>query len=66
MLRDAQDSLGRSNDARVAWGLLAAAPTDTGPMGDFVLGWLAAKQAEAANAASAGMVRDILKLKLYW
>ena len=66
VLRDAQDSLGRSNDARVAWGLLAAAPTDTGPMGDFVLGWLAAKQAEAANAASAGMVRDILKLKLYW
>ncbi|MDZ7593760.1 MAG: CHAD domain-containing protein [Thiobacillus sp.] len=66
VLRDAQDSLGRANDARVAWGLLAAAPTDTGPMGDFVLGWLAAKQAEAANAESAGMVRDILKLKLYW
>ena len=66
VLRDAQDSLGRSNDARVAWDLLAAAPTDTGPMGDFVLGWLGAKQAEAANAESAGMVRDILKLKLYW
>ena len=77
VLRDAQDSLGRSNDARVAWGLLAAAhttphvrsplgPTDTGPMGDFVLGWLGAKQAEAANAESAGMVRDILKLKPYW
>ncbi len=66
VLRDAQDGLGRSNDARVAWDLLAAANTDTGPMGDFVLGWLAAKQAEAANAESAGMVRDILKLKLYW
>jgi inorganic triphosphatase YgiF len=66
VLRDAQDSLGRANDARVAWGLLAAAPTDTGPMGDFVLGWLAAKQAEAADAESAGMVRDILKLKSYW
>ncbi|HSJ81334.1 MAG TPA: CHAD domain-containing protein, partial [Thiobacillus sp.] len=67
VLRDAQDSLGRSNDARVAWGLLTAGgPTDTGPMRDFVLGWLAAKLAEAANAESAGMVRDIMKLKLYW
>jgi hypothetical protein len=35
-------------------------------MGDFVLGWLAAKQAEAADAESAGMVRDLLKLKSYW
>jgi inorganic triphosphatase YgiF len=66
VLRDAQDSLGRTNDARVAWDLLTAAHTDAGPMGDFVLGWLASKQAEAADAESAGMVRDILKLKLYW
>lgn len=83
VLRDAQDSLGRSNDARVAWDLLTAAhttphvlqnvvdrsplgPADAGPMGDFVLGWLAAKQADAANAESAEMVRDILKLKPYW
>lgn len=66
VLRDAQDNLGRSNDARVAWDLLTAAQVDAGPMRDFVLGWLAAKQAEAANAASDGMVRDILKLKLYW
>jgi hypothetical protein len=35
-------------------------------MGDFVLGWLAAKQAEAANAESAEMVRDMLRLKPYW
>ncbi|MBU1394774.1 MAG: CHAD domain-containing protein, partial [Gammaproteobacteria bacterium] len=66
VLRDAQDSLGRSNDARVAWDLLAAANTNTGPMGDFVLGWLAAQQADAANGESTGGVRDILKLKPYW
>ena len=66
MLRDAQDSLGRTNDARVAWDLLTAAHTDAGPMGDFVLGWLASKQADAVNGESAGVVRDILKLKPYW
>jgi CHAD domain-containing protein len=66
-LRDAQDSLGRSNDAHVAWGLLTTAPVvDAGPMGQFVLGWLAAKLAEAANDESAGAMRDILKLKRDW
>jgi CHAD domain-containing protein len=83
VLRDAQDSLGRANDAHVAWGLLTAGHTtphvlqsvvdrsplgqvDAGPMGQFVLGWLAAKLAEAANGESAGAVRDILKLKRDW
>jgi inorganic triphosphatase YgiF len=65
-LRDAQDSLGRSNDAHVAWRLLATMPADTGPMGQFVLGWLAAKLAGTANDESAGAVRDILKLKRDW
>jgi CHAD domain-containing protein len=66
VLRDAQDSLGRTNDARVAWGLLTAAHTDAGPMRDFVLGWLAAKQAEAANGESAGNLQAFMKLKPYW
>jgi triphosphatase len=82
-LRDAQDSLGRSNDAQIAWGLLTAEHTtphvlqnvvdrsplgqaDTGPMGDFVLGWLAAKQAEAASGESAGHLQAFMKLKSYW
>ncbi len=51
VLRDAQDSLGRANDARVARGLLAEARLDTEPMGQFVLGWLAAQQ--AADTADA-------------
>jgi inorganic triphosphatase YgiF len=79
VLRDAQDSLGRANDAHIAWGLLTTAhttphvvdrsplgPADTGPMGDFVLGWLAAQQADAANGASARYLRAFLKLKPYW
>ena len=83
VLRDAQDSLGRSNDAHVAWGLLTAGHTtphvlqnvvdrgplgqvDAGPMGQFVLGWLAAIQAVAANGESAGHVQAFLKLKTYW
>jgi len=72
VLRDAQDSLGRSNDARVAWGLLTTAPTtphvlrNAGPMRDFALGWLAAKQAEAMDGESAGPMRAFLKLKSYW
>jgi len=35
-------------------------------MGQFVLGWLAAKLTETANDESAGAVRDILKLKRDW
>ena len=83
VLRDAQDSLGRANDAQIAQGLLTAAHTtphelqlvvdrsplgqaESGPMGDFVRGWLAAKQADAANSESAGLMRAFLKLKPYW
>jgi len=66
VLRDAQDSLGRSNDAHVAWGLLMSGHVEAGPMGDFVLGWLAEKQAEAANGESAAHLQAFLKLKPYW
>ncbi|MHB1085276.1 MAG: CYTH and CHAD domain-containing protein [Thiobacillus sp.] len=90
VLCNAQDSLGRANDAHIAWGLLMAAHTtphvlqnvvdrsthkgyrdplgqaDTGPMGDFVLGWLAAKQAEAANGESARHLQEFMQLKPCW
>jgi CHAD domain-containing protein len=66
VLRLAQDSLGQANDAHIAWTLLTSAPAEAGPMRDFALGWLALKQAAAANGKSAGVVGDILKLKRYW
>ncbi|MHB1186508.1 CYTH and CHAD domain-containing protein [Thiobacillus sp.] len=100
VLRDAQDSLGRANDAHVAWGLLTAGHTtphvlqnvvdrsplghttphvlqnvvdrsplgqvDAGPMREFALGWLAAKEAGAGNGESAGHLQAFLKLKPYW
>src|SRR5574340_519398 len=53
MLREAQDSLGRANDARIAAELMAAAPPQTGPMAEFVRGWLAATLAEAGDEESA-------------
>lgn len=65
-LRDAQDSLGRANDAHIASGLLTAAGRETGSMGDFILGWLAAKQAEAADGECAESIRAFLKSKPYW
>jgi CHAD domain-containing protein len=66
VLRDAQDSLGRANDARIASELLTAATAETGPMGDFVLGWLAATQADADGGESAGHMRDFLDSATYW
>lgn len=66
VLRDAQDSLGLANDAHIAFELMKTAQAETGPMGAFVLGWLAAKQAEAATGESAGLMRAILELKPYW
>ena len=65
-LRDAQDSLGRANDAHVASGLLTTVQGEAGPMGCFVLGWLAAKQVASANGESARQMRAFLKLKPYW
>ena len=66
VLRDAQDSLGQANDAHIASGLLVTALAETGPMGAFALGWLAARQAEMAGGGSARQVRAFLKSKPYW
>ncbi|WP_018077425.1 CYTH and CHAD domain-containing protein [Thiobacillus denitrificans] len=69
VLRDAQDSLGRANDARVASGLLAEARLDAEPMGQFVLGWLAAQQvAEMTDAAGANAkhLQNFMETAPYW
>ena len=66
VLRDAQDSLGRANDAHIASGLLTTVQAEAGPMGCFALGWLTAKQAEAASGESAGLMHAFLELKPYW
>ncbi len=66
MLREAQDSLGRSNDARVAWHLLADAHMDAGPMGAFVLGWLAAQLAQGAPDDIARHLKNFVKFEPYW
>jgi len=66
VLRDAQDSLGRSNDAHIAQGLLTAVGAEAGPMRDFAIGWLAAQQAGAGSGESAGHLQDFLELKPYW
>ena len=66
VLCDAQDSLGRSNDAHIAQGLLTAVETEAGPMRDFATGWLAAQQAGAGGDESAGHLQEFLELKPYW
>lgn len=66
LLREAQDSLGRANDAHIAKGLLEAAPAETRPMREFALGWLAAQEAGAGNGDSAAHLHDFLALKPYW
>jgi inorganic triphosphatase YgiF len=66
VLRDAQDSLGRANDAHIALGLLSAVQAEAGPMREFALGWLAAQVAGAGNGASAAHMEAFMSLKPYW
>ena len=66
LLRDAQDSLGRANDARIAAELMVAAPPETGPMADFVRGWLAARLADTGNGESAALMQEFLDAATYW
>jgi CHAD domain-containing protein len=65
-LRNAQDSLGLANDAHVASELLKATKLDIGPMGAFVLGWLAARQAEGATGDIAEHLQNFMKSPAYW
>ena len=66
LLRDAQDSLGRANDARIAAGLMAAAPPQAGPMADFVRGWLAAGLASNDDGDSGRLMQAFLDAPTYW
>jgi triphosphatase len=66
MLREAQDSLGRVNDARVARELLKNAPVDTGLVGQFALGWLAAQQVQGPSEDLAGQLQGFVKFAPYW
>lgn len=66
VLRDAQDSLGRANDARVALDLLASVGTAAGPMGDFVRGWLAAHLAAISAGDSAQPMQAFLDTPTCW
>ncbi len=65
-LRMSQDSLGRINDARVAWQLLTDAHLETGPMGPFVLGWLAAQQTQALASNGGTDLTYFVKFKPFW
>ncbi len=66
VLRDAQDSLGRANDAQVARGLLTGAGADAGAMGQFVLGWLAARLAADATGENAKHLQNFMETAPYW
>jgi len=39
---------------------------EAGAMGDFALGWLAAKQADVADGECVGSIRAFLKSRPYW
>ena len=60
-LRNAQDSLGRSNDAQVANHLLDTTPASAQAAAMFVRGWLAALQAEAAPRENEQSVQALLQ-----
>lgn len=66
ILRDAQDSLGCANDARVASTLMASVGAAAGPMGDFVRGWLAARLAAGDDNACAVHMQTFLDTPTFW
>jgi CHAD domain-containing protein len=67
LLQQAQDSLGRINDTRVARERLTAAQVEAGAMEAFVLGWLAAQLANIEpDSETTRLVREWLKLPVYW
>jgi inorganic triphosphatase YgiF len=65
-LQALQDSMGRSNDARVAWELLTQARMHDAAMGQFALGWLAARQAENATDEIVGQLQKLMKSGPDW
>ena len=65
-LQAIQDSMGRNNDARVAWELLMQTRVHDLAMGQFALGWLAARQAESASDEIARQLQKLMKLGPCW
>lgn len=64
ILRAAQESLGRANDAHIAWDLLISARAS--PPVDFALGWLAATLADGGDENSRALMTDFLDARTYW
>lgn len=66
VLQSIQDSMGRNNDARVAWELLSQAQTHDTSMRQFALGWLAARQTESAIDEIVGQLQKLMKSGPCW
>ncbi len=66
VLQAIQDGMGQNNDARVAWDLLTQARVHDVAMGQFALGWLAARQAERATDEIVRQLQKLLKLGPCW
>jgi hypothetical protein len=58
--------MGRNNDARVAWELLTQAQMRDAAMGQFALGWLAARQTENATGEIVGQLQKLMKSGPGW
>lgn len=62
----AQDTLGRANDLRVGRTLMRALRAETGPMGAFVLGWLAAQESVSPSLKIAKRLQRFVKSGACW
>lgn len=65
-LQTIQDNLGHSNDVQVAQRLMTITQKKTGPMGQFVLGWLAGSQADGSTGQIARQLKHFVKLPPCW
>lgn len=65
-LRTLQDALGRTNDARVAAGLLMSERRALGGMGLFALGWLAARGADPGGDETEKHLKNFVKIVIDW
>ena len=65
-LESLQDSMGHANDAQVTWGLLMQLDGEGDGMRQFVLGWLAARQADGATCQIEKHLKNFMKCSPYW
>jgi CHAD domain-containing protein len=65
-LQAIQNSMGRHNDARMAWDLLTQTQANDMAMGQFALGWLAAWQAENATDEIVRQLQKLMKSGPCW